>query len=81
VQEFFQTNEDELSGWIIQWFATQKKRRSEEYCELKEKILALGVEFVENVACFAGAFVPTDGAYSAAGTALAILLRDDPVES
>jgi hypothetical protein len=81
VQELFkvfQTNEDELSGWIIQWFATQKKRRSEEYCKLKEKILALSVGFVENLACFAGVFAPTDGASSAP---LAILLRDDPVGS
>ena len=33
-QELFkvvQTNEGQLSGWIIQWFTTQKKERSEEY--------------------------------------------------
>ena len=41
----------------------------------------MSVGFVENLACFAGGFVRTDGASSAAGTALVNLLRDDPVGS
>jgi hypothetical protein len=67
VQELFkvvQTNESQLSGWIIQWFTNQKKRRSDEYCKFKEKILALGVRFVENLRYFAGGFIPTDGSSS-----------------
>jgi hypothetical protein len=56
--------------WIIQWFTTQKKRRSEEYCKFKEKILAWGVRFVENLACFAWGFIPTDGNSAAARAAI-----------
>jgi hypothetical protein len=73
VQELFkvvQTNEGQLSGWIIQWFTTQKNRRSEEYCKLKEKILAWGVGFVENLACFAWGFVPTGDRSPAAASAI-----------
>lgn len=73
VQELFkdvQTNEGQLSGWIIQWFTTQKKRRSKGYCKFKGKILAWGVGFVENLACFAWGFVPTDGRSSAARAAI-----------
>jgi hypothetical protein len=65
-----QTNEGQLSGWIVEHFTHQKNRVSEEFCKFKEKMLAWGIGFVENMACFGWGFMPQPGGTSAANIAM-----------
>ncbi|KAE9379758.1 hypothetical protein N431DRAFT_327149 [Stipitochalara longipes BDJ] len=71
--EVVQTNQGQLAGDIIRHFTNQKNRESIELCHFKEKMLAWGISFIENLMFFGWAQISFPGVSPAGGKVLSAM--------